>query len=157
CWIPPGQAMLGSPAAELERRPDETEHEYITKGFWLAKYPVTQEQWLTVMGGKNPSHFSEEGSGQFEANGLNTRKFPVETVSWNECQDFVKRLSDPVKPPAAMGAGQFALPHEDQWEYACRGGKGNKQPFYFGDQLNGKQANCDGNAPYGTATKGPFL
>ena len=48
-----------------------------------------------------------------------------------------------------MGKRKFALPQEDEWEYACRGGKGNKQAFYFGDQLNGKQANCDGRAPYG--------
>ena len=48
-----------------------------------------------------------------------------------------------------MGKGKFALPHEDEWEYACRGGKGNKQAFYFGDELNGKQANCNGNIRMG--------
>jgi len=29
--------------------------------------------------------------------------------------------------------------------------------FSFGDVLNGKQANCNGNYPYGTTTKGPYL
>jgi len=56
--------------------------------------------------------------------------------------------------PAVMGRGKFVLPHEDEWEYACRGGKGNRQPFYFGDRLNGYLSNCDGNNPYGTETKG---
>lgn len=52
----------------------------------------------------------------------------------------------------------FKLPHEDEWEYACRGGKGNKQPFHFGAELNGRQANCDGTErPYGTKAEGPYL
>jgi formylglycine-generating enzyme required for sulfatase activity len=54
-------------------------------------------------------------------------------------------------------SGRFVLPHEDEWEYACRGGKGNKQPFYFGTQINGLEANMKGTSPYGTMTKGPFL
>ena len=49
CWIPAGKATLGSPEGEKERSTDEAEHEYTSKGFWLAKYPVTQEQWLAVM------------------------------------------------------------------------------------------------------------
>jgi formylglycine-generating enzyme required for sulfatase activity len=49
----------------------------------------------------------------------------------------------------------FGLPLEDEWEYACRGGKGNKQAFYFGNILNGTQANCDGTKyMYGTDVKG---
>ena len=48
------------------------------------------------------------------------------------------------------------LPHEDEWEYACRGGKGNTQPFYWGDELNGDKANCNGNDPFGTTTKGDY-
>jgi formylglycine-generating enzyme required for sulfatase activity len=62
-----------------------------------------------------------------------------------------------VTKPPALGKSKFALPHEDEWEYACRGGKGNKQPFYFGDESNGTQANCKGVYPFGTATKGPSL
>ena len=51
----------------------------------------------------------------------------------------------------------FKLPHEDQWEYACRGGRGNQQAFFFGNVLNGTQANCKGNFPYGTAIKDQYL
>src|SRR5262249_27163104 len=53
--------------------------------------------------------------------------------------------------------GFFRLPHEDEWEYAARGGRGNKQPFYWGTELNGTQANTDGTLPFGTTAKGPYL
>ncbi len=155
CWIPDGKATLGSPEGEKERSNDEAEHEYTSKSFWLGKYPVTQEEWQTLIG-ENPSYFvpAEETIKKAEIN--DTSRFPVEKVSWDDCQKFLKKLND-VDLPAALGKGKFVLPHEDEWEYACRGGKGNKRPFYFGDELNGKQANCNGDYPYGTTDKGPYL
>jgi formylglycine-generating enzyme required for sulfatase activity len=170
CWIPAGKAQLGSPKSEQdyvtktfggkpEWLDDETESkrgEFTTKGFWLGKYAVTQEQWEAVMG-NNSSYFSKQGEGEDNVQGMDTSRFPVERVSWIDCQNFMKKLNEKVRIPAALGKSKFALPHEDQWEYACRGGKGNKQPFYFGEELNGTQANCNGNAPYGTATKGAYL
>ncbi len=50
CWVPAGKATLGSPNEEKDRYDDEKEHEYVTKGFWLGKYPVTQAEWKAVMG-----------------------------------------------------------------------------------------------------------
>ncbi len=172
CWIPAGKVQLGAPKSEQDyvtktynggKRPDyldrETESargEFTTKGFWLAKYAVTQEQWEAVMG-NNPSFFSKQGDGMAVVKGMDTSSFPVEQVSWDDCQDFLKKLNEKVTIPGALGKSKFALPHEDQWEYACRGGNGNKQPFYFGEDLNGTQANCNGNKPYGTAPKGAYL
>ena len=78
----------------------------------------------------------------------------MERVSWNDCQKFLEKVNKRIGVENVFGkAGQFKLPHEDQWEYACRGGKGNKQPFYFGNELNGTQANCNGKSPYGTDMK----
>ena len=154
CWVPPGKAMLGSPAGEKDRITDETEHEYETKGFWMAKYPVTQEEWAALMG-ENPSFFVPSQKDVKKAGITDTKRFPVEEVSWDDCQEFINKFKE--KGIAAMGKGKFCLPHENEWELAARGGKGNKQPFYFGDELNGKQANCNGEYPYGTVTKGPYL
>ncbi len=133
CWIPEGKATLGSPKDEKIRYPNREEHEFETNGFWMAKYPVTQAQWESVIG-DNPSYFK----------GAN---LPVEQVNWLDCQKFIKKC----------GALGLQLPHEDQWEYACRGGRGNKQAFYWGNELNGDKANCCGDSPYGTDKKGTYL
>ncbi len=135
CWIPAGKAVLGSPETEEGRWYYEIEHKFETNGFWMAKYPVTQSQWKEVMG-NSPSYFKGEN-------------LPVEKVDWNDCQEFIKKCS--------VSELKLQLPHEDQWEYACRGGKGNKQPFYWGDTLNGDKANCDGSVPYGTDEEGEYL
>src|SRR5688572_6113892 len=42
CRIPAGKAVLGSPATEADRRANEAEHEFVTQGFWMGKYEVTQ-------------------------------------------------------------------------------------------------------------------
>ena len=156
CWIPEGKATLGSPSSEKCRSVEETEREFTTKGFWMGKYPVTQAEWEAVMG-NNPSGFSKGGRFKEQVAGVDTNRFPVDSVSWNDCQDFLKKANQKWKMPAAMRQGRLALPHEDQWEYACRGGKGNEQPFYFGKELNGTLANVDGSNPYGARTTGPFL
>jgi formylglycine-generating enzyme required for sulfatase activity len=162
CWIPPGRAMLGSPSTEKGRNNDEMEHEYTCQGLWLAKYPVTQEQWQTLMG-NNPSYFKETQNDIKNANITDTSRFPVEQVCWDDdknkeysVREYLKKMNASAKVPATMGQGKFVLPHEDEWEYACRGGKGNKQAFYFGDRLNGDLANCNGNFPFGTDTKGEW-
>ncbi|MDP6526969.1 MAG: formylglycine-generating enzyme family protein, partial [Kiritimatiellia bacterium] len=102
-WIEPGSFMMGSPSSEEDRGSDETLHRVtLTKGFWMGKYELTQEQWQQVMG-SNPSKF--KGT-----------KNPVEQVSWDDCQEFLRKLN-------GKGVeGAFSLPTEAQWEYACRAG-----------------------------------
>jgi sulfatase modifying factor 1 len=138
CWVPKGKATLGSNDTD----DDNPEHEFATEGFWLGKYEVTQEEWRAVMG-KNPSCFVPTNETVKAAGVTDTGRFPVENVSWDDCQEFLKKLTATVKVPAAVGQGKFALPHEDQWEYACRGGKGNKRAFYVGDTLTAAEANID--------------
>ena len=124
---------MGSAESENGRYDNEPRHPVkLTQGCWMGKYPVTQRQWASVMG-TNPSEFA----------GGDRR--PVKRVSWDDCQEFIRKVN-------AAGTAAVALPTEAQWEYACRAG--TTTPFSFGSALNGDRANCDGNYPYGTATKG---
>ena len=138
--IPAGKFLMGSPATEKERYQNENQHEVtLTQGFRMGVHEVTQAQYEQVMG-ENPS----ENKGA---------TLPVETVSYDEALAFCKKLSD---LPAEKAAGRkYRLPTEAEWEYCCRAG--TSTPFHFGNELNGTQANCDGNNPYGTTKKGPNL
>jgi formylglycine-generating enzyme required for sulfatase activity len=149
--IPAGAFTMGSPKDEAGRDNDEGEHDVtIGKPFYLGKYLVTQQEYETVMG-DNPSAFCANGKARDQVRGLDTHRFPVEDVSWDDAMKFCERLT-------AREAGQgrsFRLPTEAEWEYACR--SNTRTPFYFGKELNGQQANCKGEDPYGTPVKGPYL
>lgn len=102
-WIPPGLFVMGSPKDEMGRYDDEIQHRVeLTQGIWLGNTPVTQALWEAVMG-SNPSKFKGEAR-------------PVETVSWDDCQEFITRLNGRVPGLDAR------LPTEAEWEYACRAG-----------------------------------
>ncbi len=134
-WIPPGSFVMGSPKEEKQRNDSETQHKVtLTKGFYMGVYLVTQEQWQEVMG-KNPSQFTGE------------KNLPVESVSWSECQAFIKKLQE--KDPDKKA---YRLPTESEWEYACRAG--TTTPFHFGDTLSTDQANFDGNFAYAAGKTG---
>jgi serine/threonine-protein kinase len=105
--IPPGEFRMGEGQDAHKVR--------ITKPFYLGKYEVTQEEWEAVIGqANNPSEFKGP-------------KNPVENVSWDDCQIFLKRLNG--KYGAAEGS--CSLPTEAQWEYACRAG--STGGWCFGD------------------------
>ena len=139
-YCPPGEFMMGSSATEEGRDDDETQHRVmLTKGFWLGKFPVTQWQWQSVMGG-NPSKFTGDDV------------LPVECVSWNDCKRFIEKVKSPVKQQLG---GDARFPTEAEWEYACRAG--TTTAYFWGNALNGDRANCEGREPCGTKTKGPYL
>jgi len=159
CYVPKsnGKVTLGSPETEKDREKDEKEHEYEERsGFWLGKYAVTQGEWTGVMG-TTPFWFHKDGQGAKDVAGLVTSRFPAERVSWEDARDFLGKLNGRSGVAKAFGAkAKFVLPHEDRWEYAYRGGLGNARPFYWGDELNGDKANCNGEYPYGTTAKGEY-
>src|ERR1700682_2817432 len=67
----------------------------IKEDFELAAYTVTQEQWQAVMG-NNPSFFSRNGKGKDAVKDISDadlKLFPVQSVSWNDVQDFLKKLN----------------------------------------------------------------
>ena len=102
-WIPPGTFMMGAPRSDKEARDNEFPRHRVTltKGFWMGKYEVTQQQYLKIMGNQ-PSHYKG-------------RNRPVEKVSLASAQDFCRRLT-------LIERKTYRLPTEAEWEYACRAG-----------------------------------
>jgi formylglycine-generating enzyme required for sulfatase activity len=174
--IPSGTFTMGSPKKEQDEaiedhekiigkkisdalragyRSEGPQHEVqISKEFWLGIHEVTQKQWREVMG-RNPSWFCADGGGKDVVKGMDTDDFPVENVSWDEAQGFLKRLSA-LKQEQDAGR-KYRLPTEAEWEYACRAGAKTYQVFTFGHSLSSTQANFNGNHPCGDAAKGPYL
>jgi len=135
--IPAGEFMMGSPESEVYRLYDEYQHRVrITKPFYLGVYEVTQAEYEHVMG-ENPSSFSSGGSRKSKVFKLDTSRFPVEGVIWQNAVEFLRKLSD---LPEEKAAGRiYRLPTEAEWEYACRAG--TTTSFHCGSQLNVGEAN----------------
>ncbi len=92
---------------------EKPSHQVTLTDYYIGKTEVTQALWKAVMG-TNPSSFKKGDN------------YPVETVSWEDCQTFVQKLNSLLS--SQLGGKRFALPTEAQWEYAARGG--HKQPPY---------------------------
>ncbi len=93
--LPGGEFSMGSPESEDDRETNEKRHEVTLSPFFIAKHEVTQEQWFRVHGTESSFHKGPH--------------LPVDTVSWDDCQEFCARAV-------------LQLPSEAQWEYACRAG-----------------------------------
>ena len=121
--VPAGRFTMGIPAHESGRYDGEgPQHEVeISLSFYVGQHEVTQGQWRAVMG-NNPSRFSSCGD-----------DCPVESVSWNDVQEFIRRLN------AKEGAGKYRLPTEAEWEYACRAG--SRGAYGYGDDA-GRLGEC---------------
>ncbi|CAN5275159.1 hypothetical protein BH11PLA2_BH11PLA2_31280 [soil metagenome] len=131
--VPKGTGWLGGSGG----KPGETKV-VIEEDFYLGKFEVTQEQWQEVMG-QNPSHFLRAGAGNDTVKDIpdvDLKGFPVESVSWDDCQLFLKRLNERQKDTGWV----YRLPKEAEWEYACRGGPVEKSEsgydFYFSKPTN---------------------
>ncbi|MEX0938216.1 MAG: formylglycine-generating enzyme family protein [Pirellulales bacterium] len=147
CSCPPGKFVMGSPPAELERRPDEDQVEVtLSKGFWMSKFEATQGDWKRVMG-KLP--------GPLTAELPEGDRFPVGNVNFAEAEAFCQKLTELARQSGELPKDwEFRLPTEAQWEYACRAE--THTATSFGDTLSSKQANFKGE-PYNGAEPGPSL
>jgi formylglycine-generating enzyme required for sulfatase activity len=134
----------------------------IQEDFEIAVHTVMQGQWQAIMG-NNPSAFSREGNGRYAVGSIcdeELKLFPVDTVSWNDAQEFIKKLNERERG----GKFLYRLPTEAEWEYACRGGATSEEEcsyhYYFDkptNDLSSDRANFNGNEPFGNAPKGKFL
>ena len=112
-------------------------HRVSLSSFYIGKYEVTQALWKAVMG-SNPSHFEGDN-------------LPVENVSWNDCQTFLRKLN-------AMTGKNFRLPTEAEWEFAARGGNRSRGYQYSGSNVLSDVAWYDDNSgskTHNVGTKAP--
>jgi formylglycine-generating enzyme required for sulfatase activity len=152
--IPAGKFLMGY-SDEQGERVEKPQHEVeITRPFYLGAFQVTQEEYERIMG-TNPSWFSSSEPGKDKVMNLDTRRFPVEHLTWDEAVEFCRRLS--VLAEENKAGRVYRLPTEAEWEYACRGGDVPRTVFAFGDSLSSSQANFDGRWPYGDTLKGVCL
>lgn len=116
--VPAGEFWMGSDKADRGRDKDEGGSDggkvriKLTRPYFLGETEVTQGQWYAVMK-NNPSKYKDGDNN------------PVESVSWNDCQDFLTKLNQ-------LGKGKFRLPTEAEWEAACR--SGSAKQYWFGDR-----------------------
>jgi formylglycine-generating enzyme required for sulfatase activity len=156
--LPKGTFYMGGGGGKAGKKAEIKEH------FEIAVHAVTQGQWQAIMG-SNPSHFSRKGNGRnsvLDISDEELKLFPVESVSWDDAQEFIKKLN--AKEKERGGKYLYRLPSEAEWEYACRGGATSLEEcsyhFYLdkpSNDLSSQQANFDGNFPFGKAPKGPYL
>ena len=116
-WCPPGSFIMGPDGDDNPAHPV-----ILTKGFYLGKYEVTQEEYEKVTG-NNPSQFKGD-------------KIPVINISWNDAVAFCKALTKKERISREL---EFTLPTEAQWEYACRAGTVTNWPW--GNSFNASLAN----------------
>lgn len=112
-------------------------HQVTLSDFSIGKTEVTQALWEAVMG-SNPSRFEGDN-------------LPVEKVSWDDCQEFIRKLN-------TLTGGNFRLPTEAEWEYAARGGNKSKGYKYSGSNNVGQVAwyrDNSNNQTHPVATKSP--
>ena len=142
--------MMGSPDSEAERHTNETQHEVtLTKGFWMGKYEVSQEEYQSVIG-SNPSYFKNGVDAISSGTGgqvTNDVRHPVEKVSWNDATNYCAKLTQRDQLAGRIPSGySYRLPTEAEWEYTCRGGATNA--FHFGNAIRQGMANFDARYEY---------
>lgn len=126
-YVPGGTFTMGATSeqgsdADSDEKPT---HSVTVSSFYICKYEVTQALWKAVMG-SNPSSFKGDN-------------LPVETVSWDDCQTFIRKLN-------ALTGKNFRLPTEAEWEFAARGGNNSRGYKYAGSNNIGDVAWYDDNS-----------
>ena len=174
--VPGGEYKIGS--AEKEAGRDlytqfrqkcegvnaEAERKVNLKPYAMVRNPLSQAQWRAVAALPSLERDISPSPDTYEAKGLwETYAQPgglaVDSVSWNDCQEWLQRLNLWLEEqwPELGGQGeapQLALPSESQWEAACRAGA--SMPFHFGNTLDASWANYDAGYTYGPGRKGAY-
>ena len=125
-YVSGGTFMMGANSGDSDAEDDEKpRHQVHLSSFYICKYEVTQALWKAVMG-SNPSY----------SKGVN---LPVENVSWDDCQQFIKKLN-------SLTGQNYRLPTEAEWEFAARGGNSSRGYKYSGGDYIANVAWYDGDS-----------
>ena len=126
-YVKGGTFTMGATSEQTEADDDEKPtHNVTLSDYYIGQTEVTQQLWQAVMG-NNPSRFTGDS------------RRPVEQVSWDDCQNFIRELN-------RITGQKFHLPTEAQWEYAARGGSKSSHTKYSGSHNIGNVAWYDGNS-----------
>ncbi|NCT52977.1 MAG: SUMF1/EgtB/PvdO family nonheme iron enzyme, partial [Microcystis aeruginosa G13-03] len=156
--IPGGTFLMGTEDEEIERlvkkfnwegfRRERPQHEVTVPPFFMGKYPITQAQWKAIASRTDlkvkqdldfkPAYFKDRPDSD---------RRPVEQVNWYDAIEFCARLSK-------LTGGEYRLPSEAEWEYACRAG--TTTPFYFGETITGELANYNASNTYADEPNGEY-
>ncbi len=149
-FIPPGTFRMGSPTNEVGRLDDEGPQTavIISRGFWMGKYEVTQEEYLAITG-SNPSFF------------IGYTNLPVDGVTWEGATNYCAALTTREREAGRIAPNSvYRLPTEAEWEYACRAGTSTR--FSYGDDpgytnlTNYAWYTSGGTAPVGQKLPNPW-
>ncbi|MCA2894670.1 MAG: SUMF1/EgtB/PvdO family nonheme iron enzyme [Microcystis sp. M048S1] len=179
--IPGGTFLMGTEDEEIERlvkkfnwegfRRERPQHEVTVPPFFMGKYPITQAQWKAIASRTdlkvkqdldfNPAYFKDPPKPPLKRGASDSPPFeggarggspthwdrPVEQVNWYDAVEFCARLSK-------LTGGEYRLPSEAEWEYACRAG--TTTPFYFGETITGELANYNASNTYADEPNGEY-
>ena len=126
-WVEGGTFRMGATSEQGSDAYDfeKPVHSVTLSGYYIGKTEVTQALWKAVMG-SNPSNLKGDD-------------LPVESVSWDDCQEFIRELN-------ALTGQNFRLPTEAEWEFACRGGNNSRGYKYSGSNYIDNVAWYGGNS-----------
>jgi formylglycine-generating enzyme required for sulfatase activity len=124
-----GTFLMGSPENEPNRSTEECQHSVTLGSFHIGRYEVTQADWVEVMG-SNPSRFAAE----------NCLDCPVDSVSFNDIEEFLKRLN------TLCQGRNYRLPKDAEWEFAAKGGNKSNYTIFSGSNNVGLVAWYAGNS-----------
>ena len=126
-WVEGGTFRMGATSEQGSYvfNDEKPVHSVTLSGYYIGKTEVTQALWKAVMG-SNPSNLKGDN-------------LPVEQVSWNDCQEFIRKVN-------ALTGQNFRLPTEAEWEFACRGGNNSRGYKYSGSNCIDNVAWYDGNS-----------
>ena len=143
-WCKPGTFMAGSPENESGRDASEDQKKIsFKKGFFLAKYEVTQKQFRDLMGRNPQSAYKKDDN-------------PVLNVTWDHVLDFCNKVTETERKKGRLPKDWFYYPpSETQWEYACRAG--TTTAYSWGKEIDPKFANYKITRPFGPKVVGLYL